>query len=87
MFYCEYDFSGDPLLPPSKTAKIYPETNEIELPGVLNEFLTKLVTKRTVNTPRHHAHGCEDICSVMTQPHFPLLFHIKNFVGAETRLP
>ena len=84
IFYCEEDFEGDPLPPPSKTVKLYAETNEIEIPGTLNEFLTKLVASTNCDyTVRLHAHGCEDICSVITQPHFHSLFYIKSFVGAE----
>ena len=84
IFYCEEDFEGDPFPPPSKTAKIYAETNEVELLGTLNEFLTKLVASTNCDyTVSLHGHGCEDICSVITQPHFHLLFYIKNFVGAE----
>ena len=84
IFYCEEDFEGDPLPPPSKTAKIYAETIEVELPGTLNEFLTKLVASTNCDyTVRLHAHGCEDICSVTTEPHFHLLFYIKSFVGTE----
>ena len=84
IFYCEGDFEGDPLRPSSKTAQIYAETNEVELPGTLIEFLTKLVASTNCEyTGRLHAHGCEDICSVITQPHFHLLFYIKSFLGAE----
>ena len=78
IFYCEENFEGDPLPPPSKTAKIYAETNEAELPEILNEFLRKLVASASCEyTVRLHAHGCEDICSVIAEPHFHLLFYIK----------
>ena len=81
---CEENFEGVPLPPPSKTAKIYAETNEVKLPGTLNEFLTKLVASTNCEyTVRLHAHDCRPICSVITQPHFHLLFYIKSFVGAE----
>ena len=84
IFYCEEDFEGDPLPLPSKTAKLYAETNEVELPGTLIEILTKLVASTNCDyAVRLHAHGCEDICSVITQPPFHLLFYIKSFVGAE----
>ena len=50
----------------------------------MNEILTKLVASSNCDyTVRLHAHGCEDICSVTTQPHFHSLFYIKSFVGAE----
>ena len=84
--YCEEDFEGDPLPPPSKTAKIYAETNEVELPGTLNEFLTKLVASTKCDyTVRLHAHGCEDICSVIRAPfsftvlHQEFCWHRKLF--------
>ena len=84
IFSCEKNFEGDPLPPPSKTEKIHAETNEAQLPGTQNEFRTKLVASMSCEyTVRLHAHGCEDICSVITEPHFPSLFHIKSFAGAE----
>ena len=43
IFYCEEILEVDPPPSPSKTAKIYAETNEPELPGTLNEFLIKLI--------------------------------------------
>ena len=67
IFYCEEDFEGDPLPPPSKTAKIYAKPNEVESLRTLDEFLTKLVASTNCEyTVRLHAHGCEDICSKIT---------------------
>ena len=84
IFYCEEDFEGDPLPPPSKTAKVYAETIEVELPETLNDFLTILVASTNCDyNVRLHARGCENICSVITEPHFHLLFYIKSFVGTE----
>ena len=84
VFYCEDNFEGDPLPLPSKAAKIYAETNEAKLSGALNEFLTKLVASTSCEyTVKLHAHGCGDISSVITQPHFHLLFCIKSFLGTE----
>ena len=84
IFYCEEDFEGDPIPPPSKIAKTYAETNGIELPRTLTEFPKTLSASTNFEyTIRRHAHGCEDICSEIAQPHFHLLFYIKSFVGAE----
>ena len=83
IFSCEEDFEGDTLPRPSKTAKVYAETYEVELPGTLKEFLKLVASTNCDYTVRLHAHGCEDICSVVREPHFHLLFHIKSFVGAE----
>ena len=83
IFFCEEYFEGDPLPPPSKNAKIYGEMNEVALPGTLNEFLTKLVASTDCDyTVSLRAHGWEDICSVITQSHFHLLFYVKSFIGA-----
>ena len=44
----------------------------------------QMLLQRTVNTLRLHAHGCEDISSGKTLPHFHFIFYTKTFVGAET---
>ena len=65
-------------------AKTYAETNGIELPRALTEFLKTLSASTNFEyTIRRHAQGCEDICSEVAQTHFRLLFYIKSFVGAE----
>ena len=84
IFYCEEDFEGDPIPPPSKIAKTYAETNGIELPRTLTEFLKTISASTNFEyTIRRHAHGCEDICSEIAQAHFHLLFYIVSFVGAK----
>ena len=84
MFYGVEDFEGDPVPPPSKIAKTYAEANGIELSRRLTDFLKTLPDSRNFEyTIIRHAHGCEDICSEIAQPHFNLLFYIKNFDGAE----
>ena len=83
IFYCEEDFEEDPIPPPSKILKTYAETNGIELPRTLTEFLKTLSASTNFEyTIRRHAYGCEDICSEIAQPHYHLLFYIKSFVGA-----
>ena len=63
IFYCEEDFEGDPIPPPSKIGKTYAETNGIELPRTLTEFLKTLSASLNFeHTIRRHAYGCEDIC-------------------------
>ena len=85
IFYCEEDSAADPVPSPSNRAKTYAETIDLDLPRTLSELIKTIVASTNCEyTLRLHAHGCEDICSGITLPHFHLLFYIKTFVGAES---